>query len=150
MRFYFDPNSCHYNGGKCPKCPGHCRRYAHIKIDKYIVYDEKEEECILEAKKSCYEEGLRKLSAYKQIINGIIEDMRKEENEISKRFNEIKTILEELNKISLKPVNYYKAEIFQLMINEEEAQKNIGWQKRIEGIKNIERNRKTIRYTKKS
>ena len=61
--------------------------------------------------------------------------MRKEENEISKRINEIKTILEELDKISLKPVNYYKAEIFQLMINEEEAQKNIGWQKRIEVLK---------------
>ena len=75
--------------------------------------------------------------------------MRKEENEISKRINEIKTILEELDKISLKPVNYYKAEIFQLMINEEEAQKKIGWTKRIEELKIMKEIKKQLDILKK-
>ena len=75
--------------------------------------------------------------------------MRKEENEISERINEIKTILEELDKISLKPVNYYKSEILQLMINEEEAQKKIGWQKRIEELKIMKEIKKQLDILKK-
>ena len=41
MCAYFDPKSNNYKGGKCPICPGHCDRYAHIKADEYTVYDEK-------------------------------------------------------------------------------------------------------------
>ena len=33
MCAYFDPTSYHYKGGKCQICPGHCDRYAHIKIE---------------------------------------------------------------------------------------------------------------------
>ena len=54
---YFDSNSCHYNKGGCPRCPGHCDKYSHVRANEYIVYDEKEEEVIITAKKQVFEEG---------------------------------------------------------------------------------------------
>jgi len=49
MCSFFDPNSSNYHPEGCPKCPGHCNRYSHVKTKQYIVYDEKE--VIINAKK---------------------------------------------------------------------------------------------------
>ena len=97
---YFDPKS---NRG-CPICPGHCNKYAHLKANKLLVYEEKEEEeeVIIDAKKKANEEGLKGLSYSDIILNESIEKMKKEGEQILKQLGEIKTSLDELDKIALK------------------------------------------------
>ena len=43
-------------------CPGHCSRYSNVRANSYIVYDTKEEEVIIDAKKQAFEEGQKNLS----------------------------------------------------------------------------------------
>ena len=135
MCTYFDPNSCHYNGGGCPKCPGHCNRKAHSKANKYIVYDEKEEMEVIKAKKDLYDDGRRKLSTSDLLLNETIEKMRKEGENMLKEMKEIKNSLDELDKIALKPRVLTNVEYFQQMIDFENEKKRPGYSKRIEGLK---------------
>ena len=134
MCSFFDPNSSNYHPGGCPKCPGHCDRYAHVREKKYIVYDEIEKEVIIDAKKQLYEEGLKGLSYSDQLLNQTIEKMRQEGAVIIKQMKDIKESLEELDKIALKPRVFTNAEYFQQMIDNEKEQKLSGYLKRIEGL----------------
>jgi GTPase SAR1 family protein len=131
---YFDPNSCHYKEGGCPCCPGHCNRYAHVRANKYIVYDEREEEVVIEAKKKAFEEGQKGLSNSDILLNDTMEVMKKQAEEILQQMKEIKTSLEELDKIALKPRVLTNVEYFQQMIDFEKEQKKSGYLKRIEGL----------------
>ena len=134
MCSYFDPNSCHYNKGGCPRCPGHCDRYSHVRANEYIVYDEKEEEIIITAKKQAFEEGKKGLSYSDMLLNDTIEKMRKESEVIIKQMKEIKQSLEELDRIALKPRVLTNVEYFQQMIDFENQNKKPGYKKRVEGL----------------
>jgi len=132
MCSFFDPNSSNYHPEGCPKCPGHCNRYSHVKTKQYIVYDEKE--IIINAKKEAFEEGQKGLSYSEQLLNQTIEKMRQEGEVIIKQMKDIKESLEELDKIALKPRVFTNAEYFQDMIENEKQYQNTGYLKRIEGL----------------
>ena len=134
MCSFFDPNSSNYHPEGCPKCPGHCNRYSHVKTKQYIVYDEKEVELIIEAMKEAFEEGQKGLSYSEQLLNQTIEKMRQEGEVIIKQMKDIKESLEELDKIALKPRVFTNAEYFQDMIDYEKEEKRPGYLKRIEGL----------------
>ena len=134
MCSFFDPNSSNYHPEGCPKCPGHCNRYSHVKTKQYIVYDEKEEEVIINARKEAFEEGQKGLSYSEQLLNQTIEKMRQEGEVIIKQMKDIKESLEELDKIALKPRVLTNAECFNQMIYYEKEEKRPGCLKRIEGL----------------
>lgn len=134
MCSYFDPNSFNYHPEGCPRCPGHCDRYAHTRAKEYIIYDEKEEEVIIDGKKQLFEEGQKGFSYSDQLLNQTIEKMRQEGEVIIKQMKDIKESLGELDKIALKPRVLTNAEYFQEMINYEKEQKREGYLKRIEGL----------------
>ena len=131
---FFDPNSSNYHPEGCPKCPGHCNRYSHVKSKQYIAYDEKEEEVIINARKEAFEEGQKGLSYSEQLLNQTIEKMRQEGEVIIKQMKDIKESLEELDKIALKPRVFTNAEYFQDMIEKEKEEKRPGYLKRIEEL----------------
>ena len=134
MCSFFDPNSSNYHPEGCPKCPGHCNRYSHVKTKEYIVYDEKEEEVIINAIKEAFEGGQKGLSYSEQLLNQTIEKMRQEGEVIIKQMKDIKESLEELDKIALKPRVFTNAEYFQDMIGYEYHYHNRGYLKRIEEL----------------
>jgi len=63
-----------------------------------------------------------------------MEVMKKQAEEILQQMKEIKTSLEELDKIALKPRVLTNVEYFQQMIDFEKEQKKSGYLKRIEGL----------------
>lgn len=144
MCTYFEPTSCHYNKGGCPRCPGHCDKYAHVRAKEYFVYDEKEEEVILDAKKQAYEEGKKGLSYSDMLLNETMEKMREKGEEIIQQMKGIKESLEELDRIALKPRVLTNAEYFQQMIDFEKEQKKAGFQKRIEGLEMMKNQAKQL------
>ena len=117
MCTYFNPNSCHYNAGGCPICPSHCNKYSHSKVNKYIVYDEKEEMEVIKAKKDLYDDGQKNLSMSDCLLNETIEKMRKEGENMLKEMKEIKNSLDELDRIALKPRVLTNVEYFEQMID---------------------------------
>ena len=135
MCSFFDPNSSNYHPEGCPKCPGHCNRYSHVKSKQYIAYDEKEQELIIDARKKAFEEGQKGLSYSEQLLNQTIEKMRQEGEVIIKQMKDIKESLEELDKIALKPRVFTNEQYFKEMIEYEETEKNPGWENRVEGLK---------------
>ncbi len=134
MCTYFNPNSCHYNAGGCPICPSHCNRYSHSKVNKYIMYDEKEETEVIKAKKDLYDDGQKNLSMSDCLLNETIEKMRKEGENMLKEMKEIKNSLDELDRIALKPRVLTNVEYFEQMIDFEKEKKSPGYTKRIEGL----------------
>ena len=101
-----------------------------------MVYEEKEEEeeVIIDAKKKANEEGLKGLSYSDIILNESIEKMKKEGEQILKQLGEIKTSLDELDKIALKPRVLTNVEFLQQIIDYEKEKKKDGYKKRIEII----------------
>ena len=134
MCSYFKPDSCYYKGGGCPCCPGNCNRYAHVRAKDYIVYDEKEEDVVIDAKKQAYEEAQKNLSYSDRLLNDTMNKMKVQGEEILRQMKEIKSSLEELDRIALKPRVLTNVEYFQQMIDFEKEQKKKGYQKRIEGL----------------
>ena len=126
----------YFNGGRgCPKCPGKCCREAHVRAKEYIVYDEEEKEVIIDAKKQAYEEGQKGLSYSDMLLNQTMNKMREEGEKIIRQMKEIKSSLEELDRIALKPRVLTNVEYFQQMIDFEKDKKSPGYTKRIEGLK---------------
>ena len=123
MCSYFKPDSCYYKGGGCPCCPGNCNRYAHVRAKDYIVYDEKEEDVVIDAKKQAYEEGQKNLSYSDRLLNDTMNKMKVQGEEILRQMKEIKSSLEELDRIALKPRVLTNVEYFQQMIDFEKEQK---------------------------
>ena len=123
MCSYFKPDSCYYKGGGCPCCPGNCNRYAHVRAKDYIVYDEKEEDVVIDAKKQAYEEGQKYLSYSDRLLNDTMNKMKVQGEEILRQMKEIKSSLEELDRIALKPRVLTNVEYFQQMIDFEKEQK---------------------------
>ena len=150
MCSFFDPNSSNYHPEGCPKCPGHCNRYSHVKSKQYIAYDEKEQEVIIEAKKQLYEEGQKGLSYSEQLLNQTIEKMRQEDEVIIKQMKDIKESLEEFDKIALKPRVLTNAEYFQDMIYYEKEVKTPGYLKRIEELKIMKNQAKILNAISKA
>ena len=150
------PNStysqCSYfSGGRpCPCCPGKCIREAHVRANDYITYDEIEEEVIIDAKKAAYEEGQKGLSYSDRLLNETIEKMRKEGEQIIKHMKEIKSSLEELDKIALKPRVLTNVEYFDQMIDLEKKQKKAGFQKRIAGLEMMRNRAKQLNTMSKT
>lgn len=125
----------YFNGGRgCPKCPGKCCREAHVRTNEYIVYDEEEKEVIIDAKKQAYEEGQKGLSYSDMLLNQTMNKMREEGEKIIKQMKEIKSSLEELDRIALKPRVLTNVEYFEQMIDMEKKQKKTGFIKRIKGL----------------
>jgi hypothetical protein len=150
MCSFFDPNSSNYHPEGCPKCPGHCDRYSHVKTKQYIVYDEKEEEVIINARKEAFEEGQKGLSYSEQLLNQTIEKMRQEDEVIIKQMKDIKESLEEFDKIALKPRVLTNAEYFQDMIYYEKEVKTPGYLKRIEELKIMKNQAKILNAISKA
>ena len=123
MCSYFKPDSCYYKGGGCPCCPGNCNRYAHVRAKDYIVYDEKEEDVVIDAKKQAYEEAQKNLSYSDRLLNDTMNKMKVQGEEILRQMKEIKSSLEELDRIALKPRVLTNVEYFQQMIDFEKEQK---------------------------
>ena len=136
MCAYFDPKSYHYKGGKCPICPGHCDRYAHIKTDEYTVYDEKECTLIDGSKKKAFEENQKELSKNEELLKEIIKKLRIQEEIILKYMKEIKEIYGDINKIALKPFSKDDAENVQKIIDFEIEEKKTGYENGIAFLKN--------------
>ena len=105
-----------------------------IPINKIIIYDTKEEEVIIDAKKQAFEEGQKNLSYSDRLLNDTMSKMKVQAEEIIKQMKEIKSSLDELDKIALKPIVLTNVEYFQQMIDFEKEQKKKGYQKRIEGL----------------
>ena len=61
-----------------------------MRSDSYPVYEEKEEEIIIQAKKNDFEEGQKGLSYNNILLNKIVDEMRKEFEVIQKKFQVIK------------------------------------------------------------
>ena len=150
MCSFFDPNSSNYHPEGCPKCPGHCNRYSHVKSKQYIAYDEKEEEVIINARKEAFEEGQKGLSYSEQLLNQTIEKMRQEGEVIIKQMKDIKESLEELDKIALKPRVFTNAEYFQDMIENEKQYQRPGYLKRIEGLEMMKNQAEILNATIKA
>ena len=148
MCSFFDPNSSNYHPEGCPKCPGHCDRYSHVKTKQYIVYDEKE--IIINAKKEAFEEGQKGLSYSEQLLNQTIEKMRQEDEVIIKQMKDIKESLEEFDKIALKPRVLTNAEYFNQMIDYEKEVKTSGYLKRIEELKIMKNQAKILNAISKA
>ena len=91
----------HYNNGKCNECPGHYNRYSHSRVDSYSLYEEKEEEIIVDAINNAFEEGKKGLSYDNTLLNQTVDEMRKELVVISNKFLAIKESLKELDEIAL-------------------------------------------------
>ena len=66
-------------------------RYAHIRANEYVVYDEEEKEVIIDAKKQVYEEGKKGLSSCNMLFNQNLNRIREK---ILKQMKEIKSSLE--------------------------------------------------------
>ena len=86
-------SQCSYfsGGSGCPKFPGKCDRYAHVRANEYVVYDEEEKEVIIDAKKQVYEEGKKGLSSCNMLFNQNLNRIREK---ILKQMKEIKSSLE--------------------------------------------------------
>ena len=123
-----------HDGRVCPRCPGHCSRYSHVRANSYVVYDTKQEEVIIDAKKQAFEERQKNLSYSDRLLNDTMSKMKVQAEEIIKQMKEIKSSLDELDKIALKPRVLTNVEYFQQMIDFEKEQKKKGYQKRIEGL----------------
>lgn len=126
----------YFNGGKgCPKCPGRCRREAHLRADKikekYTVRVTK----VYEAKKNLYEQSQKGLSASEAALDQEIAKMSDLGKNILKDMECIKNSLMELDKIALKPRIFTNEQYFKDMIDFEQAEKNPGWENRVKGLK---------------
>ena len=84
--------------------------------------------------KKANEEGLKGLSYSDIILNESIEKMKKEGEQILKQLGEIKTSLDELDKIALKPRVLTNVEFLQQIIDYEKQEKKDEYKKRIEII----------------
>ena len=109
-------------------------RYAHIRANEYVVYDEEEKEVIIDAKKQVYEEGQKGLSYSDMLLNQTMKKMREEGEKILKQMKEIKSSLEELDRIALKPRVLTNVEYFDQMIDLEKKQKKPGYKNRIKWL----------------
>ena len=62
MCTYFNPKSSNYNTGGYPKSQGHYNWHSHFKVNKYIIYYEKEEMEVIKDKNELYVDGQKNLS----------------------------------------------------------------------------------------
>ena len=144
---YFNWESTGY---RCPKCPGKCQRMDHQReaygIETKLVKVKK----IYEAKKELHEEGKKGLSNSEMALNDVINKMTDLGNKILVDMQSIKTSLEELEKIALKPRLFTNEQYFIDMIKFEEEAQRPGYQKRIEGLKIMQNQAKRINDLSKS
>lgn len=135
----------YFNGGRgCPKCPGNCKREAHLRADKikekYTVKVTK----VYEAKKNLFEQSQKGLSASEAALDQEIDKMSKLGKSILKDMESIKNSLMELDKIALKPRIFTNEEYFKQMIEYEETEKNPGYENRVKGLKMMQEHAKQI------
>ena len=135
----------YFNGGRgCPKCPGNCKREAHLRADKikekYTVKVTK----VYEAKKNLFEQSQKGLSASEAALDQEIDKMSKLGKSILKDMESIKNSLMELDKIALKPRVFTNEEYFKQMIEYEETEKNPGFENRVKGLKMMQEHAKQI------
>ena len=141
----------YFSGGRgCPKCPGNCKREAHLRADKikekYTVRVTK----VYEAKKSLFEQSQKGLSASEAALDQEIEKMSKLGQSILKDMESIKKSLIELDKIALKPRIFTNEEYFRDMIQYEQSEKNPGWENRVKGLKMMQEQAKQINALSKA
>jgi hypothetical protein len=141
---YFDWES---TGHRCPKCPNKCQRLDHRRevygYERTYVKVKK----VYEAEKQRHETGL---SNSESALNKVINKMTDLGHQILEDMQSIKTSLEELEKIALKPRLFTNEQYFKDMIKFEEEAKNPGYEKRIEGLKIMQNQAKQINTLAKS
>lgn len=141
---YFDWES---TGHRCPKCPNKCQRLDHRReaygYERTYIKVKK----VYEAEKQRHETGL---SNSESALNKVINKMTDLGHQILEDMQSIKTSLEELEKIALKPRLFTNEQYFKDMIKFEEEAKNPGYEKRIEGLKIMQNQAKQINTLAKS
>jgi hypothetical protein len=144
---YFNWESTGY---RCPKCPGKCQRMDHQREAYGIKKEYVKEKRIYEAQKELHEEGKKGLSISEMALNDVVNKMIDLGKKILVDMQSIKTSLEELEKIALKPRLFTNEQYFIDMIKFEEEAKSPGYQKRIEGLKIMQNQAKRINDLSKS
>ena len=129
--------------GYCKYCPKKCHWTEH-KSSPYILEEYLEnEEVTLEDLKNRYYDSQKKLSVKKQLFNGAKEELIKLNVECITTQSLITQSINRLRQIALNKSVFESAEEhIQLMIENEKSEHKPGWEKRIEGLEIMRKEKK--------
>ena len=141
-----DKNDCSaISGGKCTVCRDRCPTNTHI---NRIIY---KEENIKKTETNIDQNVLNRFNSAKdrakkvnEIINDLKRDITKTSNDVSEQIEECRDCLEALSKFALKKNTIDIYGYMDQMISIEEEEKKVGYEKRIQQIKEIKKHYEII------
>mmetsp|Transcript_123545 Transcript_123545/g.238234 ORF Transcript_123545/g.238234 Transcript_123545/m.238234 type:complete len:814 (+) Transcript_123545:116-2557(+) len=126
----------YFNGGRpCPCCPGNCPKSDHVRATDLIVWRTRTVKKEFVHKKQAFQEGQQGLSAAQRLLEEKHREMDTLAQKILEDMQDVKTCLQRLDQIAMKPRVFTNAEYFEQMIKHEEEVKNPGWESRVQGLK---------------
>ena len=125
--------------GNCRHCPGKCHYTSHSNIPYEFVYTTEIQTITNKELEKRYFDATSEKSKFQQMIDGTLKEYENIATSVRKLIIEIRQCINRLHEIALKPNILNESEYYDLLIQSEKDQKNPGWQRRINALKNLQK-----------
>jgi AIG1 family len=123
--------------GNCEHCPKKCHWSDHKNLDYYYERVEVEKKRTNKELYDRYINASSDKSKYDQVMEGLKREFDATQAQVYKNVHKIEGMINELQRIALKPCLYHDDEYFDIMIECERKDKQSGWQERIRMIEEV-------------